>query len=366
MPARASCASFLGRFVPIAGAPATERATYRLQGGPTGDLPPMRVLLGIAGPPIADDEAAAPAGDTGSRIDAAITIPNELLVAIEVKTVGELDPAQLKRHEERWGTTSRAATQWMDVHRWAEAEIAIRDDPVSSFLLRQFVEYLGWANLAGFAGFEPSDFDPTNDDGRSNSKSKLRALWASVLDGLSEAESDQLGEIHANRIASGEWPRAQSNHDAVGANITIALRPEWVEPHLAAWLAEPGAAFRRWLATPTAAATLRGLADYELVIFARRAHGYENRDVPDKKPYWQQNTIHELWSAPTLEIDDQTADGVVRLMDSLDSKWEKPAMNLRRRIPSTDAINAGNSFAETLAYDVRRLLPLQSAINSLL
>ena len=251
------------------------------------------------------------------------------------------------------------------VHRWAQEAQASCTDPVGRFLLAQFVEYLGWEGLGGFAGFEASDFEAASDEARMAAKSKLRALWDDILDRLSGPERDALGKIHANKISQGEWPRAQSNFGQDSSNLTIALRPEVVEPHLAAWKADPGSAFRRWLDTPTAATTLRGYADYELAIFVRRAHGYDNR-AGGANPWWQKSSFQEIETIPTAEIDDAAVARLSTTIDAFDQKWEKPAMNLRRRIPSADAVNAGRGLRPRSTDDIRHLLPLRDEINRLL
>jgi len=235
--------SFVEAFLPQALATTRTSANpadreYFLQGGPSVPATEDRWLLGLAVLGELDPGSREGVPTTqGSRVDAAIHLPGQALVLIEVKVVEYLDYQQLKRHAAEWRVPivsfdSRewprdarwALGRWADVYRWASSERERTAEPVSQFLLDQFLEYLEILGLAPFGGLRHEHFDffgqPVDQrtwERHAEVKARLGGLWEAVLEQLSESDSRRLGEIHVARFGlSDDVAAAQTNWGEAG------------------------------------------------------------------------------------------------------------------------------------------------------
>ena len=197
---------------------------------------------------------------------------------------------------------------------------------------------------------------------RQRVEERLRGLWELVAASLSQQDRLKLGELHSAVLgASDRRASCQTNWGQVGVNLTLELAADpasQLELNVVAWTAVPAEAFEGWLRSERGRARLEQLGDYELVVYARRAH-----KGPSGRPYWQQTTYEAIASAPTREVDSDWLDE--KLSQFRGNVWEKPAFHLRKLWPEPEVIKEGERLGSRLAAEIRRLLPLLDEANGL-
>src|SRR5271166_3305169 len=176
---------FLARFAPplADGWPEGCTPALYIQGGPKDVPGKTRLLLGLS--LLGTVEGDLVEGQGGSRIDAAIDVPDVGMLAIEVKVVDSLEGPQLARHASRWKTTSPLLlARWTEVWRWAREERGAAGG-LQTFLLDQFCEYLEILGFAPWRGFRLEDFTffeaPTIEQ-RAIVNSRLTGAWERILE----------------------------------------------------------------------------------------------------------------------------------------------------------------------------------------
>jgi hypothetical protein len=349
--------SFVQRFV--SPDPPNGAWSYLLQRGPTLPDAPARFLLGLSASGTVPD-VAPPAADAGSRVDGALFVPGSLLVALESKVgSADLEPQQFAAHAQRWDVdpASRVAARWIDVYRWARAEDG--HEPVATFLLSQFAEYLELTGLSPYGGFRHDDFDALAGDepvGRAQAKQRLAGIWEFVIDQLDRGETALLGELHSANLATGERRTSRQTNwadrgRAVNFTLELAAEPDrQLELDVVAWPKSVALSFERWLRSPDGANELADLDGYQLVLFVRRA-----AIGASGNPYWQQETHRHEWIVDAVAFDPAELD---RRLTAVEPVWELPAFHLRRAWPEDVVVAQGEGIADELAGEIRRLLPL--------
>jgi hypothetical protein len=340
---------------------------YGLQGGPVAIKADRRFLVALSVSGTTPELPEGEAPEAGGRVDAAVYVPGELLVVVEVK-VGDapLDAAQLARHAALWKVPpeNERSVRWLEVYRWAREQRDAASEEPDRFLLGQLVEYLELIGLSPFGGFRADDFDTLRGDdadARARTKRRLAAMWELVLEELTGEERGELGELHSANLGAGEHRTSRQTHwgqSVVNLTLELAADPaDQLELDAVAWPAAVSAAFVRWLEAPDALPFLRRLQEYELVLYSRRAH-----KPASGKPYWQQTTYELVATVRVSDLDRVWLDA--RLSRFTDNIWEKPAFHLRRVWPRTEVLELGEELAPQLAEEIRRLLPLVRAINA--
>lgn len=360
--------AFLERFVGVdVGEPDSGGFTYTLQGALRGAAPvARRYLLGLSMlGTIEDDEGEGP----GSRVDAALYRPDDLLVVFEVKIGGGvLGRAQLKRHAKKWkiGSSSKwKLAQWPDVYRWAQRELAERQHlDVTHFLLSQYVEFLEFIGLAPFAGFREDDFGffiSPSWEKQPEVKARLAALWQEVLKHLSDEERAALGEVHVGQLSFGTAAHSQTNWGESGVNLTTELEAAELQVNLVGWRQDDAERFEGWLLSDDGRHELTALRDDTLFVFCREAGNIAKRNLSGARPWFQRETVRELGRRPAPGV---SRAWLVELLRSLgERRWEKPAFHLRRSFDKDHVVRRGEDIAGEVADEVRRLLPIMHNIN---
>jgi hypothetical protein len=356
--------SFLKRF--LGEEPASTDFHYSLQRGPREIKARRRFLLGISAGGVASTlPRGTDAAKPGGRVDAAIYLPGQHLTVIEVK-VGDapLDPKQMARHAARWGITSEwRPARWIDVYRWAREERSSRRE-LERFLLGQLIEYLEITGLSPFNGFRVEDFQAlrgTDSAARARAKARLAAMWELVLDQLTPAERDELGQLHSSGLRAWEHRTSRQTHWGQGlVNFTLELAADvadQLELDVVAWPKRQAEAFTLWLQSGDAEPFLRTLPEYELVFYARRAH--EGRSG---KPYWPRPTWKRRYAIPAAQFERHSL--ARRLARFENNVWEKPAYHLRRVWPRETVLERGERLASEVTAEMRRLFPLLASVNA--
>jgi hypothetical protein len=381
---RTLTSSFMDQFVLAVSPHDATDAEYFLQGGPTSP-PSQTALLGLSMLGEIDPASVEAAPGGGSRVDAAIHLPGQALVLVEVKVIEYLDYQQLKRHAERWklpilssdttewpdGAAWRLAP-WADVYRWARE---IRDevsDPVSRFLIEQFLEYLEIVGLAPFGGFRGEHFAffglPSNQrawDTQAEIKARLRAAWEAILEQLDPADIRRLGEIHSGQVALDATAAAtQTNWGEEGVNLTVELTAEELQVNLVGWTDDQAQLLEGWIAPTGDVQPRNEFAAYELAVFRRRPHNYAQKGT-GKKPWYQKElfepagrrSLGELAGHPIAELAQEWR-------AEPDPAWEKLAYHVRRAWPRAEVIERGADLVPELVASIRQLLPLLDEINT--
>jgi hypothetical protein len=364
---------------------------FFLQGGPATCAAPERRLVAItAGDEAADATWAESTADKG-RIDAAIHIPEQLLVAVEAKVGAALDGGQLVKHASDWGIPTPALlgaeglpaewtfTTWTDIYHWARGLLAGDDlDAVSRFLLGQFAEYLEIIGVTPFAGIRAEDFallaarrnaitagstdasalgDPAQAE---LIKARVRKLWDAILPQLTGAERTALGEIHVGSLKANDdrmW--AVTNWGQDGVNLTFEIDADQVELDLVAWTADQAELFERWVSTPGAMEALNALGDaWEVIVWRRRAMKSQSGT-----PFWMHGTSDVIEQIP-LPAPEDVADALAAHRADCEPAWERIAYHLRRSWRRDTVLAAGETLADQALAALRQALPLLQPINS--
>lgn len=361
-------ASFITKFLrePVR-ADSRRPFVYSLQGAdPSGRRARRRFLIGVSMLAEVNPTHDAVPLQTG-RVDAGVHRGNDLLVVFEVKVgASELDGQQLDRHARRWKIPNRGRrlVRWSAVYEWAENELGRQPDPVSDFLLRQFVELLDLTELAPFRGFRNDDFEffrlPAA-DAKAVLKNRVAALGERVANLMSNAERERLGDMHVGQMGERTdhvWLDTQ--HGLGVANLTVELHSKDMQVNLVGWSTEQANRFERWLTSENTPQVLRVLGGRTLVIFERRAFNIDRR-AAGAKPWWQKERSVLIASRPARQA---TSSWIAEALAQFDDRaWVKPAFHLRRSWPRRVVVAEGVSIADAVADEFRRLLPIVQQIN---
>jgi hypothetical protein len=251
-------------------------------------------------------------------------------------------------------------------------------DSVSRFLLQQFAEYLELVGLAPFGGFSEEHFDFFDAAERSSAieseiKTRLRGLWAAILEPLNPAEVDALEPIHINPlgpddpnvVAQANWEPDEDVRDR-RTNISIELRSCELQVNLVGCKVEQARMLEAWLAPDGIVGPKDGLDDYELVVFRRRPYNYGRKDQ-GKRPWWRRETPESR-----QPVDRQRLSAIrgQRLQDlraqwrsEPDAKWEKLAYAVQRRWRRAQVVEQGPALIPELVESIRELMPAVQRIN---
>lgn len=378
-------------FVRAVGIDVPKEATnfeFFLQGGPAQDTAATRRLLVIT----AGDNAATATWSESSalkgRIDAALHLPNQLVVAIEAKVGAKLDLGQLEKHAIDWRIPTRDGDggipgdwifmTWSDVHRWAREELAAEPAPAASLLLQQLAQYLEMIGVTPFSGFRPEDFEllgnrraivdaakargfkpaPPDLTEAHLLKDRVFKLWDAIFPLLTPAERMALGRIHVGSLRGQDYRIwAQTNAHQPGVNFTFELDPEQLELDLVAWKGDQVELFDRWLDQPQSHSRLAGLDGFEVVVWRRRAIASKTG-----KPYWMHNTYEELERIPMPPPEDLD-DRIASHRHSCEPGWELLAYHLRHSWAREHVLSAGDDLARGAAESLKAAIPLLHEIN---
>jgi hypothetical protein len=351
---------------PLAKAAAgTQPSEYFLQGGPE-NTPTERWLLAIS-QSSADLNPSFEKGSGGSRVDGGFVLSGEILVLFEVKLGVDRDEAQLARHRDRWAipVEKTLPVSWASVHEWAGHAFKGTDEPLTRFLLSQFLEYLSLCRLKPFGGLEHRDFaffDAPTWEQQPEVKAQLGALWDQVYARLPVKGRDALGDVHVGQLGLADHAWAQTHKEQRVVNLTLEVSSKELQLNLVAWLERPAQQMLNWLRSPAAMA-LSEFDGYDLVLFQRRAGNYGRRDET-RHAWWQREESDEV--GHLLIGADATTDLLYLLapIDGWDSPWEKPACHLRRSWSRAVAVDAKLDLVPEISSEVEALLPLLKTLNA--
>jgi hypothetical protein len=299
------------------------------------------------------------------RIDAAIARPDDLLVVFEVIVgSGQLGRLQLDQHAKKWGIAKKARryVRWEEVYDWAEEELKASYDPITRFLLSQFLEFLELTGLSPFRGLRDEDFEffVTREPERQVIvKDRLTALGNAVLDALGPAEREALGEIRIGQIRGGDhaWLCTHDRENVV--NLTIELHVDELQVNVVGWSSAQGRRFEQWL-DDGGFNTLKTMGDHRLVIFERSAYNIEKRSQ-GAKPWFQQERSRKVDERAAAEV--TRAWVTRRVPPASDRSWQKPGFHLRRGWPRADVVRSRERTVADVVKEFRAVLPLLSEIN---
>jgi hypothetical protein len=337
-------------------------------------MPRRRWLIALSPDASVDPKSWGTKGDKG-RSDAVIEFPGSAVLAIEVKTAGQLNGAQLLRHAHDWDISapdpqasepppSWLFVTWEDVYRWARSERQKDRSPPSSFLLGQFIEYLEHRGLSPFVGFRPEDFELRGElrgERIVEAKGRLRGFWEEVLATLDPAEAGQLGVPHVGTVGAKEervW--AKTDVPGGGSNLDAQVGKDELVLNLVGWDASQAIAFERWLTSRSADSTLRHLSSHELIVWKRRA-----MESASGNPFWMHETSSVLERIPATGLAREDRQRKLSLWrDRLEPRWELLAYHVRRTWSAREAVQLGEDLVREFADEVRRLRPILLEINS--
>lgn len=370
--------SFLSRFSPVE--LQTDELDFYLQGGPDQPNGDACGLLAISIDGEIPMDSWSVASDGGSRIDAAVGASGTGLLAIEVKTQGALDGAQLLRHCDRWGIAKPdegshaelpaawGLARWREIHEWAVKETALQRTEPSRFLLSQFSEYLALVGLAPTSRFLPEHFtfftlEPADrpDDLKMEIKSRLETIWGLVKDELgglrAEVEPTYVGPIKAHDTQA--W--AQSHRGGSGVNFTIEVDHRGLQLNIVAGTADQLVQLDPWLISTAARdASERELRDYSLVLFRRDPTSF----LSSGKPMWRGARWTEVAQMPFAKA--VAAEGnadVEQVRSKMLDDGARPGIHIRRTWTPQLVVDRGDELIPELANEVARLVPVLGSIR---
>jgi hypothetical protein len=181
-------------------------------------------------------------------------------VLIEAKLTRLLDLHQLDRHADTWyGEPCQEADlvllSWAQIARFMSKHRS-DDDPRTSFLCHQLVDYLELLGLADFSGFKPYDLDG---DGLLDALPKLKNFTASVLSSARESGLDVALEQSQQACAM----RVEFSDSSLPGSLAIELGADSLS-------------FQYTVGHPLGSAELSGEAGVDRVLASCGEQGLDN------------------------------------------------------------------------------------------
>ena len=115
----------------------------------------------------------------------------------------------------------------------------------------------------------------------------LSELWKAIRTRLDPNDDSALGVVHVGITDAADKPWADTNHGDDKVNLTLELKPEWLELNLTGWKVAQSDALMHWLQSVRGDLTVNALPGYVVVAFKRRAY----KRTPASRPWWQDETI---------------------------------------------------------------------------
>ena len=186
----------------------------------------------------------------------------------------------------------------------------------------------------------------------------LDRLWKDVRSFLPPEDDHALGVVRVGAAGRDDTPWAHTNDGEERVNLTLEVWPDHLELNLVGWKEAQSATLKAWLQSVAGETAVNELPKYQVVAFVRRAY----KKTPTSLPWWQDESVSELGVCPASEF---TAGWIFKQVIGLGSKKEeKSAFHLRRAWPIAEAEALGEALPQTLAEEVRRLIPLLRQIWS--
>jgi len=190
-------------------------------------------------------------------------------------------------------------------------------------------------------------------------KTELLQLWSEVRLRLgAEIFDPVLGVPRAGKLASrsdGAWAQTNSERDFNFVNMTLEVDAAELSLNVIGWFDMQFEKIERWLRRPSAWRFLRGLPEWTLVIFVRRANVDENG-----RPVFQGAVGTEIERIAISETAPSSiSTRLTGLRPQLDSSREKLSLHIRRAWPS-EKCPTGSDLTAAVTPEVERWLqPLQ-------
>jgi len=213
-----------------------------------------------------------------------------------------------------------------------------------------FSDSFDWLSL-------PPDERPT--EFGADIKAELIQLWSEVRLRLGAETFDPiLGVPRAGKLASrseGAWAQTNSERDFNFVNMTLEVDAAELSLNVIGWFDTQFEKVERWLRRPSARRFLRGLPEWTLVIFVRRANVDANG-----RPVFQGATGTEIERVALSESAPSSISvRLTGLRPQLDSSREKLSLHIRRAWPKQKC-PSGNELTAAVTTEVERWLqPLQ-------